>query len=134
MELRKSRGMDLQYGLREGDSISQFGWNRSTHARYIYVCVFSSIQLLWPHRLHTSRLLCPWDFPGKNIGVGCQFPSLEDLPDPGINPVSPALADGFFPTEPPGKPIIYPHVIVNNTPFHSPNCHCVNNKLYGFST
>ena len=20
-----------------------------------------------------SRLLCPWDFPGKNIGVGCHF-------------------------------------------------------------
>ena len=20
-----------------------------------------------------ARLLCPWDFPGKNMGVGCQF-------------------------------------------------------------
>ena len=27
-----------------------------------------------------------------------------DLPRPGIEPVSPALADGFFTTEPPGKP------------------------------
>ena len=26
------------------------------------------------------------------------------LPRPGIEPVSPALADGFFTTEPPGKP------------------------------
>ena len=26
------------------------------------------------------------------------------LPDPGIKPASPALADGFFTTEPPGKP------------------------------
>ena len=26
-----------------------------------------------------------------------------DLPDPGINPLSPALAGGFFTTEPPGK-------------------------------
>jgi len=31
------------------------------------------------------------------------FPSLEDLPDPGIEPASPALAGGFF-AEPPRKP------------------------------
>ena len=30
------------------------------------------------------------------------FPSPED--DPGIEPTSPALAGGFFTTEPPGKP------------------------------
>ena len=24
-----------------------------------------------PHRLQPTRLLCPWDFPGKSIGVGC---------------------------------------------------------------
>ena len=32
------------------------------------------------------------------------FPSLEDLPDPGIEPMSPALAGKFFTTEPAGKP------------------------------
>ena len=32
------------------------------------------------------------------------FPSPGDLPDPGIKPVFPALADGFFTTEPPGTP------------------------------
>ena len=30
--------------------------------------------------------------------------SLRDLLNPGIEPISPALADGFFTTEPPGKP------------------------------
>ena len=25
---------------------------------------------LWPHGLQPIRLLCPWDFPGKDIGVG----------------------------------------------------------------
>ena len=25
--------------------------------------------VLWP-----ARLLCPWDSPGKNTGVGCHFP------------------------------------------------------------
>ena len=37
---------------------------------------------------------------GKNTGLGYHF-----LPDPGIkpvSPVSPALASGFFTTEPPG--------------------------------
>ena len=28
---------------------------------------------LWPHGLQSARLLCPWDFPGKNTGVGCHF-------------------------------------------------------------
>ena len=38
---------------------------------------------------------------------GLLFPTPGDLPDPGIkpmSPVSPALAAGFFTTEPPGKP------------------------------
>ena len=26
-----------------------------------------------PHRWQPSRLLCPWDSPGKNTGVGCHF-------------------------------------------------------------
>ena len=26
-----------------------------------------------PHRRQPTRLLCPWDSPGKNIGVGCHF-------------------------------------------------------------
>ena len=28
---------------------------------------------LWPHGLQPTRLLHPWDFPGKNTGVGCHF-------------------------------------------------------------
>ena len=35
---------------------------------------------------------------------GFLFPSLGNLPNPRIEPVSPALAGGFFTTEPPGKP------------------------------
>ena len=26
-----------------------------------------------PHRRQPTRLLCPWDSPGKNAGVGCHF-------------------------------------------------------------
>ena len=32
--------------------------------------------------------------------------SSKNCPNPGIKPVSPALAGGFFTTEPPGKPFI----------------------------
>ena len=28
---------------------------------------------LWSHGLQPTRLLCPWDSPGKNTGVGCHF-------------------------------------------------------------
>ena len=27
----------------------------------------------WPHGLQPTRVLHPWDFPGKNTGVGCHF-------------------------------------------------------------
>ena len=33
--------------------------------------------------------------------------SMCDLPGPGIEPVSPALAGRFFTTEPPGKPRVF---------------------------
>ena len=35
------------------------------------------------------------------------FPPPGDLPDPGLEPESPALASRFFTTEPPGKPSVY---------------------------
>ena len=35
---------------------------------------------------------------------GLPFFSLVDLLNPGIEPTSPSLAQGFFTTEPPGKP------------------------------
>ena len=41
----------------------------------------------------------------KEYWSGLSLPSPGDLPDPGIEPRSPALAGRFFITEPPGKPI-----------------------------
>ena len=46
-------------------------------------------------------------FSRQEYWSGLSFPSPGDLPDPGIKPMSLALAGGFFTTEPPGKP----HVI-----------------------
>ena len=36
---------------------------------------------------------------------GLPCPPSGDLPDPGIEPASPALPGGFFNDEPPGKPV-----------------------------
>ena len=55
-----------------------------------------------PYGLQPTRLLCPWDFPGKNTAVGGLLcPPPGDLPNPGMEPVSlmsPALAGRFFTT------------------------------------
>ena len=45
-------------------------------------------------------------FPRQEYWSGLPFPSPGHLPDPGIGPASPALAGGFFITEPCGKPKI----------------------------
>ena len=43
-------------------------------------------------------------FPRQEYWSELPFPSPGDLADPGIESTSPALADRFFTTEPPGKP------------------------------
>ena len=46
-------------------------------------------------------------FPRQEYQTGLPLPIPGDLPDPGIEPTSPALAGGFVPTEPLGKPQRY---------------------------
>ena len=76
----------------------------------LFVCVRACSVVsdsLQPHGRYPARLLCPWDFPGKNTGVGCHFLTPGDLPDPEIKPTPPAVScviGGFFTTELPGKP------------------------------
>ena len=52
-------------------------WNVSHRPlrRYVWVCVSHSVvsDSLQPHGLWPARLLCPWNSPGKNTGVGCHF-------------------------------------------------------------
>ena len=59
---------------------------------------------LGPHGLKLTRLLCPWNFPGKNTGVGCHS-LLRDLLNPGVKPRSPTLQADSLPSEPPAKTI-----------------------------
>ena len=41
---------------------------------------------LRPRGLQPPRLLCPWDSPGKNTGVGCHALLQEIFPSQGLNP------------------------------------------------
>ena len=45
-------------------------------------------------------------FPRQEYWSELTFPSPGDLTESGIEPVSPALAGGFFTTEPPGQTLI----------------------------
>ena len=45
------------------------------------------------------------EFSGQAYWSELSFPPPGALPDPGIKPVSPALAGGFSVTEPPGEPL-----------------------------
>ena len=45
-----------------------------------------------------ARLLYPWNSPGKNTGVGLPCPPLGDLPNPGVEPGSPALQGNSSPS------------------------------------
>ena len=64
---------------------------------------------LQPCGLQPARLLHPWDFPGTNTG-GVPFPSPGGLPNPGIEPGSPALRADSLLSEPPG--MIIEHVLI----------------------
>ena len=69
----------------------------------------------------SDSLVTPWTvacqaplsmgFPRQEGQNGLPFSSLEDLPDPGREPMSPALAVGFFTSKPSGKPKILLHLL-----------------------
>ena len=61
---------------------------------FTYSCVLSHVHLFatlligtrWPYGLEPPRLLCPWDFPGKNTGVACHFLHQGIFPARGLSP------------------------------------------------
>ena len=44
------------------------------------------LTLLWPCGLQPTRLNHPWNFPGKNTGMGCHFLLQGIFPTQGLNP------------------------------------------------
>ena len=79
--------------------------------------MLTCVLLLQPHKLQPAKLLCPWNFPGKNTGVGCHFFLQGIFLTQGSNlrllhcrwypalQVESCIAGGLFTTEPPGKQV-----------------------------
>ena len=63
-------------------------WKFSAHYPLcVCVCACSlASDSLWPHRLSPARLLCPWNFPGKDTGAGCHFLLQGTFPTQRLNP------------------------------------------------
>ena len=69
---------------------------------HMHECVY--LQTPWTV---ACQALLSMGFPRQEYWRGLLFAPSEDLPNPGMepaSPVAPALAGGFFITEPPGKP------------------------------
>ena len=61
-------------------------YNLFSRCVHVWSVVSNSLRL---HGLQPARLLCPWNFPGKEYWSGLPFPSPGDLPNPGIKTYSP---------------------------------------------
>ena len=72
-------------------------------------------------------------FSRQEYWSGLPFPFPGDVPDPGLEPVSPALAGGFFTTEPPGKPSSGPYTthIISSRWIHFYSIRKKRNSLVG---
>ena len=79
------------------------------HPRVKEVLITQVSDTFRPHGLKPSRLLCPWDFPGKNPAVGCHAlaPLQGIFLTQGLNlhlPAAPALQADSFPLSHWGSP------------------------------
>ena len=52
----------------------------------VCVCAQSCPTLCHPQGLKPAKLLCPWNLPGKNTGVGCHFLLQGVFLTQGLNP------------------------------------------------
>ena len=73
--------------------------------------VLSRSDSLQPCGLQPARLLCPWEFSRQEYRSGLPCTPPGDLPNPGIEPRSPAMQADSLPSEPPRNPqntVAYP--------------------------
>ena len=75
----------------------------------VCMCPFSRVQLFVASWAVALQAPLSMGFSRQEYWSGLPFPPLGDLPNPEIEPSSPASSGGFFTTEPPGKPHIYPY-------------------------
>ena len=96
--------------FREGSILVQHSHSREkVHKHWIRMCVCaqSCLTTLWTYGLQPASLLCPWNFPGKNTGMGCHF-----------------LLQGIFPTR--GSNLCLLHLLhwqMGSSPLAAPGKH-----------
>ena len=108
----------------------------------VYICCCCSVAklcpaLLQPHGLQTARLLCPWDFPGKNTRMDFHFLLWEIFPS-SVQLSRSVVSDSLWPqrlqyTRPP-FPLPTPRVYSNSCPL-SRWCHpTISSSVVPFSS
>ena len=75
-----------------------------SHHNSILFCDESESHSVMSDSLQPHRLYSPWNSPGKNTGVGSLSFLQGNLPNPGVEPMSPTLQGNSLPTEPQEKP------------------------------
>ena len=70
-------------------------------------CALSHVRLFVTLWTVASQAPLSVEFSRQEYGSRLLFPTPVDLPDPGIEPTSLALAGRFFTPEPPGNPIYF---------------------------
>ena len=74
----------LPWGVSKGTcDLFSLPWLQLCYVRVSRSVVPDSLR---PHGLQSTRFLCPWDFPGKDTGVGCHFLLQGIFPTQGSNP------------------------------------------------
>ena len=94
---------------------------------FAHMCMLSRSVVsdsLQPHGLYPTRLLCPWDSPGKNTGVGCHCLLQGIFLTQGLDShLHFWKAGGLSITAPPGKGPVAFLVLRNTTPLAPALCH-----------
>ena len=81
---------------------------------------------LWSHGLYPARLLCPWDFPGKDTAVGCHSLLQGIFPIQESHPVSPAWQADSLPLSHLGSPKLKVLHLYFSTHYNSEIFCCLN--------
>ena len=84
--------LDMTEWLNSRTQLKPLGQKNNFTLDCMHVCMLSCFSCVWI--FVTLCTACPWDSPGRNIGVACHALLQGDLPDPGIkfiSPVAPAL-------------------------------------------
>ena len=85
---------------------------------YKYIYMYTHIYIYAGVLSHILLFATPWTvahqapLSTQQNWNGLPFPPPGDLPNPGIELAPPALADGFFTTEPPGKTHIHIYMYI----------------------